>query len=298
VALLSGSELHPLTEPTDAIPHILCPEGPSFIYAVFEIVQQFTWFGLSVLPVLILIIIGIVLADWKPRGNGAGLPRLVRPFMITGCLLVVVLAYLGAARVAWWQGNPREEPASYALLQRTNEFEMDIVFARNSKRIAEARAKPTAEAVSELRRWMREGDSNTHYMAFSALQSYGEDAAPAVPELVEEFMKPGAAGAAGSDLAARFLEDLGPAAKDAVPRLVECLKDDAPEMSWRRRWAAEILGSIGPDASAAIPALAETMNSDPNSVVRDKAMRALAKIDPQGQATGGRRDEANNDEGP
>jgi HEAT repeat protein len=123
-------------------------------------------------------------------------------------------------------------------------------------------------------------DRITRIDALAALDQMGARAQDAIPELIQlvKTEKDDTTYHSALKLLEKLLVPLGPEAAPSVPGLVAALQDDN-EM-WKRIWVIELLGKIGPPARDAVPALTETASKDRYSVVQDRAVEALRKIDP------------------
>jgi HEAT repeat protein len=110
-------------------------------------------------------------------------------------------------------------------------------------------------------------------MAAAALTGFGEDAASAVPALIDQLSN---SHPDNRWSAACALAGTGPAARAAVPALSQCLSDADEKVRWYAAWA---LGEIGPASEPAIAFLLESLD-DFDDDVRGYSARALGKIGP------------------
>lgn len=78
------------------------------------------------------------------------------------------------------------------------------------------------------------------------------------------------------------MEILVQAGGDAVPTLLDGLAQGEPN---HRVQNVDLLGRIGPAAAAAIPRLVELAGNDPEAVVRERALVALANVGPDDPAS-------------
>jgi HEAT repeat protein len=158
--------------------------------------------------------------------------------------------------------------------------------------------------LAVLLKSLKHSDAEVRRSAAVALESFGAEAAAAVPVLVQALDDPdgstqvaaartlgqmGAAALPGLLEALRKPEKfvrreaiwalvrMGSAAKKAVPALAEALRDSDPRV---RLGAAQALGAIGPDASAAIPSLIECLK-DSNLIFCRLAAQALTRLGPE-----------------
>jgi HEAT repeat protein len=158
--------------------------------------------------------------------------------------------------------------------------------------------------LSVLLKSLKHSDAEVRRSAAVALESFGEEAASAVPVLVQALDDPDAStqvaaartlGQIGAAALPGLLEALrkpekfvrreaiwalvrmGSAAKKAVPALAEALRDSDLRV---RLGAAQALGAIGPDASAAIRSLIECLK-DSNLIFCRLAAQALTRLGPE-----------------
>lgn len=108
-------------------------------------------------------------------------------------------------------------------------------------------------------------------VAIDKICNMGEQAAPAVPELIKLLDDPVARQYVCFDL-----RHVGPAARAAIPKLSELVRSSGDALA--RAHAAEALGLLGADAAEAVPALAEALKSDEANMVKLKAAHALGEI--------------------
>lgn len=114
------------------------------------------------------------------------------------------------------------------------------------------------------------------HVAFEAVVSFGPEAKPAVPVLIEMLADKYRG---DRDFAAWLLGRIGPPAKDAVPALITLLKDDSTEV---QETAVNALGAIGPEARTALPALLQLLKDEQAWYkARQAAARMAAEISPE-----------------
>jgi HEAT repeat protein len=141
------------------------------------------------------------------------------------------------------------------------------------------------EAVAALTEILRAQDASQWGSAVDALESFGQAAAPAIPELVRALRKSFVSGQPfiGSGTAATALGKIAPGtplAGEAIAALVESLRAGPPDVQGH---AADALADFGPAAAPAIPELVR-MLQDPSDPARwsypEGAARALGLIAP------------------
>ena len=134
-------------------------------------------------------------------------------------------------------------------------------------------------AVPELVRALAAGDESERGAAAWALTQVGAKAVAAVPQLIRALDDPSAG---VRTLAAIALRTLGPAALTAVPRLGLALDDQS---EYVRARAAEALGAIGPGAAAAVAPLVARLEANTDSgLVLAYVADALGAIGPAAHA--------------
>jgi HEAT repeat protein len=139
-------------------------------------------------------------------------------------------------------------------------------------------------AVKALADRVKDQDAEIRKLAVITLAPFGARAKTAVPNLIGALHDP--------DVnvvfqAAITLGKIGPGAKEAVPALQEALEgknQKEPEArTLLRQYAIESLGQIGPEARPVVPKLIELLKKEKKESVREKALIALGKIDPENQ---------------
>jgi HEAT repeat protein len=130
------------------------------------------------------------------------------------------------------------------------------------------------EAIPALRQALLGPNDYVHSAAAIALQRLDRQAAvPALIASLEEgkaSTRPTRRRQVALELAA-----FGAEARAALPALIRLLKEDAV-----RAFALDALGGIGPDARAAVPQIVAALK-DKDEFVRERAAKALEKIDPE-----------------
>ncbi|MEO8425779.1 MAG: HEAT repeat domain-containing protein [Verrucomicrobiota bacterium] len=115
-------------------------------------------------------------------------------------------------------------------------------------------------AVPALGKALNHPDAEVRGKVVNALASFGPDAEPAVPVLVEALTK-----TVQKDLQKQIayaLGEIGPGAKEAVPQLINLVKSGKDPEGFLNVVAAEALGKMGAAAATAVPALAAALRSD------------------------------------
>ena len=130
-----------------------------------------------------------------------------------------------------------------------------------------------ARAVPGLIDALQTGDLQTQMLAAQGLRHIGQPAQPAVPALIELAIGQGRSSIQIEAAGALPPIDLSAARKVMVNWLPK-LQDPDPQV---RRDAAAALGALGPVAKPAVHSLLGIAN-DPNTIVRDRVVRALAAI--------------------
>jgi len=115
------------------------------------------------------------------------------------------------------------------------------------------------------------GGYQLHYMYAKALAGLGEDAVPALSELLGGPRK---GRIAGKDYAALAMAWMGPKAKAGVPALIKTLAGKDPLL---RRRAVLALACIGPETPEVLPALVKALK-DESWLVRYETAKGLALI--------------------
>lgn len=198
-----------------------------------------------------------------------------------------------------------------------------LASANSSDRIAcvlalgRIHAEP-GQAVPVLIKSLNDPHPGVRQLATEALGSFGPDAQPAIPALIEIFDR----NTAESSHAATALGLIGPAARAAVPPLLRGLADTNLDVEFRqqrimalgqihaepelvvpalmkslsetisdsdvriRLFSTIALGQFGPDAKPAVPLLTSLLQ-DPNRNVRSDATNALRLIDSSAAAGSG-----------
>jgi hypothetical protein len=128
-------------------------------------------------------------------------------------------------------------------------------------------------ALASLARLLRDQDLGVQMTAADTLESFGPDAADAVPALT--------AGVGRGDPEIRVavieaLAAIGPAAQPAIPAIADALRHPDARV---RRAAADALYRFGPAAQSAVPALRRVL-TDSDEQVRRSASDALLRIEP------------------
>jgi len=128
-------------------------------------------------------------------------------------------------------------------------------------------------AVPELIEALQGRDLQTQMLAAQGLRQIGQPAQAAIPRLYELATVPGGHSLHIEAAAALPPIDLSAARKVMIAWLPK-LQDPDPQV---RRDAAGVLGALGPVAKPAVHSLLGISN-DPNTIVRDRVVRALAAI--------------------
>lgn len=128
-------------------------------------------------------------------------------------------------------------------------------------------------ALAGLARLLRDQDLGVQMTAADTLESFGPDAADAVPALTAGV------GRGDPEIRVAVIEALvaiGPAAQSAIPAIADALRHPDARV---RRAAADALYRFGPAAQAAVPALRRVL-TDSDEQVRRSASDALMRIEP------------------
>lgn len=149
------------------------------------------------------------------------------------------------------------------VLKKTGEEQLSAL------RTLIALSEHTPKAVQALRRPLRHTSISIRRLGVKALAQLGEDALPALPDLLWALEDPRIRADASVTI-----RQIGP---KAVPALLSLLQH---QQQWVRWTGIEIVASFGPKAKAAIPLLHKALY-DPVTPVRIAAARALQQIDPQ-----------------
>ncbi len=191
-----------------------------------------------------------------------------------------------AANLAFRLGPHASEAIPALLHILTDPFEKDEA-VRNDDRVnlawaaagALGRIAPGSESasavVTRLTNTARSGDRLNQTPAISALSHFGQDAAPAIPVLIQLMREAGPAHA--YDVEQRAAQVLGlialdtPAADEVVTALLPVLRSDSVSS---RIAAIEALGHFGSKAAIAIPRI-RALRDDQNLMVKQAAGRAL-----------------------
>jgi len=130
-----------------------------------------------------------------------------------------------------------------------------------------------ARAVPGLIDALQSGDLQTQMLAAQGLRHIGQPAQAAVPILIELAL-----GQSRSSIRIEAASALSPidlsAARKVMLHWLPKLQDPDPQL---RRDAAATLGALGPVAKPAVHSLLGVAN-DPDTIVRDRVVRALAAI--------------------
>jgi HEAT repeat protein len=164
----------------------------------------------------------------------------------------------------------------------SNDYNLRIVSAQSLVRMDKAQAKHTVAPLVEV---LRGDNANDRQRALWLLDSFGADARPAVPALVEMLKSEKLPMRVG---VAHVLLDVDPSQADAVmPTVMEALqprKEHAPQT----RQAINLLAKMGPQAKAAVPTVKELLKQtlkNQNRVVNAYALvDCLKKMDASGEA--------------
>jgi HEAT repeat protein len=130
-----------------------------------------------------------------------------------------------------------------------------------------------ARAVPGLIDALQSGDLQTQMLAAQGLRHIGQPAQAAVPILIELAIGQGSSSIQTEAAGALPPIDLS-AGRKVMVRWLPKLQDPDPQV---RRDAAAALGALGPVAKPAVHSLLGIAN-DPNTIVRDRVVRALAAI--------------------
>jgi HEAT repeat protein len=130
-----------------------------------------------------------------------------------------------------------------------------------------------ARAVPELIQALQSDDFQAQLLAAHGLKDIGVAAQAAVPRLLELATADGRSLLHSEAAGALPWIDLSAARKVMLAWLPK-LQDPDPQV---RRDAAAVLGALGPVAKPAVHSLLGIVN-DPNTVVRDRVVRALGAI--------------------
>lgn len=131
------------------------------------------------------------------------------------------------------------------------------------------------DPVLELAKDLESSDADVRYEAVKALEDYGPEAAPVVPQLAEVLKD---SNAKVRYRAAKALSKVGSAAKEAVPQLGEALSDPNPDV---RYYAAKALAEVATHTEPVVAALAKALQLKGETRTRYYVLKCLNELGPK-----------------
>lgn len=134
-----------------------------------------------------------------------------------------------------------------------------------------------AETATRMLEALERGDGLTRFRVLRILGAFENDAAAAVPKLIELLLNHRLRGG-GSEMAIRTLGRIGATAVQAVPLLTDWARNN---VEYSRFACVDTLGSIGTGAARAIPTLLDILHGrvpNPHDGGESNVLAALGKI--------------------